>query len=593
MQVDDVNVDAWEQARNFMYEMESLLAGAAAASDLNLGELSSVFTAIATGANFVEDRALTLLALVERTRDLMAVLPDVPSWVNAALAAIPDEMSLNAAQAHLAATARRIVETQTVGRQVRQQLHGALIGVADTSVAALLETLAKHTEALYLDNEALRRALESYGAAIATALDIVDRREFLSEQMAAVEPQVDAAFSAVSTLNAFMARFGGATGRSIAGPPAAVDAPACDRNFLHLAQWDVPAAVDTAQATLAQLPRSIEDLRAVSDQLPALVRIAEGQQCVTGSLCGLATVSAQLQEADAMLGAVEDGLAALIRIGDNVADVGESAAAVQECMAGLPAAIVTVDAFVEAFVEGQASSGGAADPQAVVDELTAASLLVNQGPALADAVGQTVASISDRLDDIRSAVGAGAAATTTAIDTLNIGLKWVEDTQSLLPDLQVARQHLTTYNTAYNAVATGQDNFAALSVPGKALLGMPIVRSVPAFQRIAATGVTLLEDLGTARDMVIQKRELLQAAHDVLWEQSGVGLPLDTLTPWNKLPHCSDPSLPNGVCMRNIGRSTKKYRDFEFTSSYTRFWYETIPAAFGNSNFKNVRCGWS
>ena len=574
-------LSAWKDVANLALEITLILRDVDAEDNLKLGQLAWAFSTIVRGIEYVEEKVAQLQRFRDLVNSIFNQLTDVEGWVNPFIESVPLEEPVKQMFARIRS---KVLEVKAEAIRMKNDLFDAMTDLVDKAIAEVLERLEEYlgpiSGALKLVQDTMKDAKKS----VDSTFNLVDRREYLYEQMENVLSYLDPPLAAIATVQGFVDTFMGGvtsavdTANSLSGSRRLIGAEpqgACTLDLTQFKAFDAAKAAVEAVTTLTTMIPSLGHMATVGEELFALVGISSGQKCVEGASCGLVTIGKRLSEVVDLLTVFETGLAALQDFGDALPEVAGAVTGVSKCLANVPEALEAVRKFADDFMSGRlfgidVEGGMRAILQQAYD-------LENQANRLALTVDEATKIFRDNVLEVASVVNAGFAQVKDTMDVLQGGLVWAKKTADSLTDVEALKLKMQEYIDSLDIAGIMRDNLDILMGHARDFVRQIVIRTDGGFQSILDTTSNLIDQMRDGRNKVDEKLDLLLALAEEIERQIGLGKLTTDLTSWKKLSYCSDDTLPDGVCLRQEERSKYLYRNLIYPAMYTRFFYETIP----------------
>lgn len=568
---------AWEDVANLALEITLILRDLDSEDDLKLGELAWAMTTIVQGIDFVQAKVKQLQDLRDSLDIMFTKVTDIRGIVTPFIEAVPVEGPVKAV---FDGVRTRVLTVKAEAIRMKDELLNSLTELAEQAITIVLErveeTMAPISGALEFVKGVLASAKESANS----VFNLVDRREFLFEQMESVLSLLDPPIAAVQTARSFVKRFLGGlqdgVGSVLSALPARrlLDLPAgCSLDMNGFPAMDAAKEAANAATTLVQMLPSLAKMGDVAIELVALVDIGNAQRCVEGSMCGLSTIEARLSDVVDMLDVFETGLVSLEAFGKGLPNVVLAVEGVADCLNPVPAALDAVHAFADDFMSGRLFG---VDIEGGMNTVLAhAKSLKSEASKLTMAVEEVLQVFRDNVLSISAVVNNGFDKVGSVLGVLQGGVQWAKKTAESLSDVSAVKDKMEEYIDMLDLAGLMQTQYDSLMDLARDFISQLVIRDGGAFDKIKNVANTLLENMRDGRNLVEDKRGTLMSFAEALNVKLGLGALSSELTPAPEIDYCGD--TDNSVCVRQLERSSYRYRNLEFPSLYTRFWYETIP----------------
>ena len=570
-------LDAWKQVAHMAVEITLLLRDLDAGDTLQLGRLASAFATVRQGVEYVEAKLAQLQAMRDTVDDIFSQLTDVSGWVNPWIDSVPAEQVVKTLFDSLRT---RVNQVKRQAIRMKDDLFDSMTDLVERAISEVLEILDEALSPIAGGLKFVRDAMHDAKQSVDSVFNLVDRREYLFEQMENVLGYLDPPLDAIATVQAFVEKFmGGAkdAANTLSGFASRrlLETDGCTLDLSAVRGFDAAASAVDAATTLAGMLPSLGKMSVVGQEIGALVGISSSQQCVEGSTCGLSVIAARLEEVLEILNVFESGLVSLRRFGEELPVVASAVTGMGKCLSPVPAALDAVRAFADDFMSGRLFGIDVEGGMATI--LAEAQALQTRALKLTVGVDEVLKIFRTHVLSVVNTVNAGFDQVSDTIDVLQSGVFWAKKTAESLTEVQDVKEKLGEYIESLDIAGLMRQQLSVLMDHARSFLRMIIIRTDGAFATLLDRAGQLLSNMRSGRNLIMDKAGQLLDFATAINEQIGLGKLVTDIRPWYEMPYCSDDTVPEGACLRQEERSSYLYRNLVYPALYTRFWYETIP----------------
>lgn len=578
---DTMDIDTWRGVANLAKEAaEHLLPYTA---DIGLKKMPKIFMSVLAGVQFVNEQMRALNFVRKAASNIVDMLHKVHKWTTDFLAGVPDaNASIELMESYL----ESLADIQADGFLFASQMYEAATQVSAITVKGVLESLNKNLAEVQLSLRNVEEVIEIARPHVESAIDLVDRRTYLRERMTSVLEHLAVPQAAITSIRALDTRLLHGSDEEnqpdeeedegeevVAGVRRLAPVDECSADFVAVTQMNFGDLVSDAKGVLSSLHSSLTDMNKLRLELASLVSIATAQTCVEGAMCAVVTLGTRLQDMVDLLRQFDLGFSSLATLRVAAPEFADSIDTTVACLSTVPSSLQQVQSFATEFMSGQLAANTG---PSMAEVLQNAQQLTTPTNMLSEVVQESLGTFSTNIDAIGDAVVAGSDQLDAMVVVTNSGRRWLASLQPLQPVVQSIRSRMSEYVSSIADLETMQSKFDELNDLGDTLRRIRVVRSPVGWEDIQTLGNELIELMRDGAAKVAKLVVDIDNAADALAAKAGLGL-LDTDFPkWSKVRTCNDPSLPEGVCLHQIARSSDVYRNFRYPAMYTQFWYETI-----------------
>ena len=578
------NLDRWKELATLAVELSGMLSGIGATDNLRLEELSSALSSVVSGVEFVESRVAQLQDLRARIEQLFNQFKKFPELTGSFLTSVPSESATKALFAHVRSVIRQV---QAQALRLARELSEAIVAVAEEAIVDVLTAFAEVLEPM---TEAVSLAaddLASTRVSVTAVFNLVDRREWLAEAVAALTAPLQVPRVFASSLRTFGNSY-------LGGLPAGLDRVALEDSDYQAvsdaclldpnAGFHAIQSVTDAAATLRSIRPAVAHMWNVSKELKSLVSVGAEQRCVAGASCGIETVGARLGSVASTVTSLVGGIRSLLELDQGAAGLQDAATQLAECATSVPPAVLSLQSFSQSFFSGQLPARRLV-AAGLRDALAHARELSSKAEIVTSTVANTLQQLHTGLEVFQRASAAAISAANTGAEVFEDGEVWAEVLRTNTMQVLDLRDKLDEYSRLLASASTMQAKVTPLMQQSFAFRRTIAVRTPGIWDQTIRTADTLTRQMLHGRQVVASKRDILWTLSEKLAARSGLGREPRSLQPWGHMGYCSDDTTSEGVCLRMAPRSSDLYRNLKFPSMFMRFWYETIPAASNRGRF--------